>query len=368
MADNKLPIRVCIVCPKAYPLFNERVEGVFGGAEVDLYYLATELAKDKNFKVSFITADYGQADIETIEDVTVIKSLDFRKNALNGAWRIWRALSRANADIYMIKTASLGVPLTAVFCKLHGKAFVYRTAHRDECDGTYLRKHYFAGKAFAASLRQAKMVFSQSLSDKEKLSETIGVNSTVIANGHRLAKAADAKRDSILWVGRTADFKRPEKFIELARKFPGEKFVMICQKATGDDNYDRLCREAGSVSNIQFHQRVAFSEIDIFFPRAKIVVNTSDAEGFPNVFIQACKAGAAILSLNVNPDSFLDKYGCGISCAGDENRMTQSLKSMLEENSFLEFGQNGRKYAEEHHDIAKIAGEYKKRFCGLAVG
>ena len=36
--------------PKAYPLFNRQVEAYFGGAEVDLYFLATELAKE--FSVS----------------------------------------------------------------------------------------------------------------------------------------------------------------------------------------------------------------------------------------------------------------------------------------------------------------------------
>ena len=118
---NPKTIKVCFVAPKAYPLFNRRVESVFGGAEVDLYYLATELASDKKFHVSFIVADYGQAATETIENVTIIKSLDFRKNALAGAQRIWRAMKQADADIYFIKTASPGVPLLAWFCKCYKK-------------------------------------------------------------------------------------------------------------------------------------------------------------------------------------------------------------------------------------------------------
>ena len=58
--------------PKAYPLFNPQIKTVFGGAEVDLYLLATELAKDNDFAVSFITADYGQPPIETIAGVKII--------------------------------------------------------------------------------------------------------------------------------------------------------------------------------------------------------------------------------------------------------------------------------------------------------
>ena len=56
------PVRVCFVIMKAYPLFNPEIKSVFGGAEVDFYNLATELAKDKNFDVSCVVADYGQPD------------------------------------------------------------------------------------------------------------------------------------------------------------------------------------------------------------------------------------------------------------------------------------------------------------------
>ena len=97
MIENQMnrAVRVCFVSPKAYPLFNRSVEGIFGGSEVDLYYLATELAKDDNFQVSFITGDYGQHEVETTENVKLIKSTDFDKNAAAGALRIGQALRRA---------------------------------------------------------------------------------------------------------------------------------------------------------------------------------------------------------------------------------------------------------------------------------
>jgi glycosyltransferase involved in cell wall biosynthesis len=360
-------IKVCFVSPKSYPLFERSAEGVFGGAEVDLYMLGTELAKDGNFEVSFVAADYGQDDERQIEGVRVVKSLDFDRNSLVGAIRIWRALKRADADIYVIKTASPGVPLVAMFCRLKRRAFVYRTAHKRECDGTYLKEHFVLGRAFAWSLRRARKVFAQNVSDAEGLKETIGVESVVVANGHRLGPVGESERDSILWVGRSAEFKRPEKFIALARKFAPERFVMICQRATGDKDYEQLVRKVKIVPNIEFHERVGFDKIDGFFVRAKVFVNTSDAEGFANTFIQACRAGTAILSLNVNPDNFLDKFGCGVCCGGSVDKLAQELKVMLEEDSYGELGRNGRKYAEENHDIAKIVERYKEIFSELGV-
>ncbi len=358
-------VRVCFVCPKAYPLFNETVEGVFGGSEVDLYYLATELAKDAGFDVSFIVADYGQAAVETTENVTVIKSLDLGKNAIAGAVRIWRALKQANADIYIIKTASVGVPLVAAFCRLYKKSFIYRTAHQNECDGTYLREHRLAGPLFAASLRGAKIVFAQNTSDKEKLKTTIAVDSRAIPNGHRLSEPASSQRDSILWVGRSAGFKRPQLFLDLAEKFPDEKFVMICQRATGDKHYDELLDRAENISNLKFHQWVGFNEIGKYFQMAKIFVNTSLAEGFPNTFIQACMHSVAIISLNVDPDDFLQRYSCGISCCDDIAKLNEAVSFMLESRRYIDIGRNGRKYVEENHDITKIIEQYKQIFLEI---
>jgi len=88
MSETEKKIRVCFVSPKAYPLFNSDIESVFGGAEVDTYMIATELAKDDGFEVSFIVADYGQPQEEVRENVRLLKSLNFKQNALTGARKV----------------------------------------------------------------------------------------------------------------------------------------------------------------------------------------------------------------------------------------------------------------------------------------
>ena len=358
-------IKVCFIAPKAYPLFNRDVEELFGGAEVDLYLLANELAKDENFRVSFITADYGQDEVEVIRGVTVIKSLDFRKNPLSGAICIWRALRKADADVYMLKTASPGVPLTAVFCLLRKKVFAYKTASSKECNGKYLKEHFLLGRAFAWSLRRAPIVFAQKVTDRENLERTIGVSAVVVPNAHLLPKLSEQEREIILWVGRSDPVKRPEVFVELAEKVPPEHFVMICQRATGDQNYDSLVSKASEVKNLEFIERVPFHEIKTYFQRAKVLVNTSSSEGFPNTFIQAGRWATPILTLKVNPDGFLDEYGCGLCCSDDFQRLADSLRLMLAGNKYLEYGRNARTYVEQNHDIVRIIEKYKELFTQL---
>ncbi|HUT29818.1 MAG TPA: glycosyltransferase family 4 protein [Sedimentisphaerales bacterium] len=361
------PIGVCFIAPKAYPLFNRDVEEFFGGAEVDLYLLANELAKDGNFKVSFITADYGQEETAVIGGVTVIKSLDFKKNPLSGAIRIWQAMRKADADVYMLKTASPGVPLVAAFCLLHKKVFAYKTASGKECNGRYLKEHFLLGRTFVWSLRKAGVVFAQKVADKENLERTTGISAVVLPNGHLLPALSEHERNIILWVGRSDPVKRPGLFVELAKKVPDEHFVMICQRATGDKNYEALVTRSNEVKNLEFIERVSFHNIKTYFQRAKVLVNTSSSEGFPNTFIQAGKWATTILTLKVNPDGFLDEYACGICCNDDFHRLADSLRAMLAGNKYSEYGKNARTYVEQNHDITKIVEKYKKLF-GQLVG
>ena len=367
-ANPQRRLKICYIAPKTYPIFNPNVGDYFGGANVDLYYLATEIAKDKRFESSFIVADYGQNDVETIEGVKVIKSLDFSKNALNSLVRTWGALKRADADIYMMKCASAGVPLVAMFCKLHHRVFVYRLAHLFESDGTYVRENPTVGRLFAWSLRQAKLVFAQNAIDVENLTRTMGISPHMIPNGHRLPPVQQQIRDTILWVGRDTPFKKPERFLELVKAVPNEHFTMVCQTLSNDQYYMNIIAEAGKIPNLQFIRHVPFNQIDTYFQRAKIFVNTSDAEGFPNTFIQACKCATPILSFNVNPDDFLGQYRCGLCAGGDWDSFVKMLQDLLVPQNAQQYGANGRHYVEQNHDIVKIATLYKQIFKQLTEG
>ena len=69
---------ICFIAPKAYQIFNPKIKSTFGGAEVQLYSLAKEISKNKNFDVNFMVADYGQKCMEEYEDVkvTVVSYVD----------------------------------------------------------------------------------------------------------------------------------------------------------------------------------------------------------------------------------------------------------------------------------------------------
>jgi glycosyltransferase involved in cell wall biosynthesis len=359
--SNK-PLRVCFINLRAYPLFNPEVKATIGGAEVDLYLIATELAKDGDFKVSFVTGDYGQPEVEEREGVSIIKSLDMRSNLFLSGWRIWRALGRADADVYFDECASLRTWLDAMFCRWRGRPYIYRTAHTDECDGTYARTSPVRGRAFFQAIRSAAQVITQNLSDQRDLQETASVGSRVIRNACRLPSDTGAERDTILWVGRSASQKQPRLFLDLARQMPDRSFTMICQPAFEDPAFANLAAEAAGVRNLRFLERVSFHQIDTFFQRARVFVSTSDSEGFPNVFVQAAKCGTPIVSYKVNPDGFLDKYKCGLCAEGNWQQFGGMLRRLSDPVEFAFWSANARKYASQMHNIAAIIEEYKELF------
>lgn len=362
MNEQNKKIRVCLVSPKAYPLFNPDIESVFGGAEVDLYLIAAELAKDPAYDVRFVVGDYGQPDREVRENVTLFKSLNVEKSYVAQGHKVWAAMRRADADIYMHEACSLGTTLIALFCRLNGRRFVYRTAHSYETEGTYFKENPLRGIFVKWAFKQAAPLITQNDEDVQALLRTLKLPSIVIRNACRIHDSLPQKVGTILWVARSLPIKRPDLFLELAKELPQQSFVMICPEGVGDDRYGQLVAEAEKTKNLTFYKQVPFQEIDRYFEKAAVFVCTSDAEGFPNTFVQSSKAAAAILSLNVNPDNFLTTNNCGYCADGNWDAFVGTLKDWMATGAPARLGQNGRAAIQNNNDLKQIIRQYKTVF------
>ena len=69
------PIEICFIDFFAYPLFNSQSKIVFGGAQIQLYLLARELAKDKKLSISFLTDNRQTTRQETFNNIKVYQFL-----------------------------------------------------------------------------------------------------------------------------------------------------------------------------------------------------------------------------------------------------------------------------------------------------
>jgi len=53
-------MKICFISPASYPVLNPNIKSVFGGAEVQMAYLAKSLSQDKNNEIHLMVSDYGQ--------------------------------------------------------------------------------------------------------------------------------------------------------------------------------------------------------------------------------------------------------------------------------------------------------------------
>ncbi|MFV0400706.1 MAG: glycosyltransferase family 4 protein [Oscillospiraceae bacterium] len=365
-----------------YPLFNPECRVAFGGAEVDMYNVATALAEDPNYEVSVYVSDFGQKKEEIHQGVKVRRlRWDYpnRSSLLNRIRKylyLFYTLLTIDTDIVISKTAAEMDGWVELFCsKLGRKKHIHRLASdKDTTPEQYLNSE---GKRFYKlhqyGLHGADLILAQSEVQRQRLLENTGLESIVIANGFRISNISPIEKKSILWVSRGVPLKRPDLFLSLAERMPDENFVLIMPKMTVPNQeqqaefnayYQAIVDKAAQLPNVHYIPQVPFHEIQPWFDRAKLFVNTSEYEGFPNTFIQACAGCTPILSFAVNPDSFINNYDLGYYCEDNIDKAEDFIRSLSNE-KISKLGDNAANYIREHHNISKTILQYKDVFTKL---
>ncbi len=328
-------IKVCFISIFAYQFFDADSQPLGGGAEWQMSLVAKELARDESFDTHFAVLDSGQGDKE-FDGVKVHPAYKRGRGILNSIvapLRLIGLLTKIGPDVVIVRAAGVEAGLAAFYCRLLGKRFVYSVAHDDDLSGKYFRG--LRGRIFKFGLKNAHKVIFQTDKQAQVFKNLQFSNSgPVIPNSFPGVSGSDIKeRDIILWVGRGVDDKRPGYFLALAKDFPEERFLMIMPES--DENISRtIKRSAAGLDNLEIRGRTPFTETEELFSRAKVFVNTSFAEGFPNTFLQAAAAGTPILSLTIDPDSLLSNCGAGLVCApsgegGKYERLKEGLGRLL---------------------------------------
>ena len=130
---------------------------------------------------------------------------------------------------------------------------------------------------------------------------------------------------------------------------------MICPPAaSGPAYFESVRNQALNQRNLTFVEHVPFREIGAHFRAARLFVNTSVQEGFPNTFVQAWMHGTPVVSLSVDPGGVMARHGLGISCDGSQAALETAVSSLLADRPLWErLSRNAYAYAREHHDIRR---------------
>lgn len=318
-------MKICFVGLENLPvLAPEYGRHGIGGEQVQHTLMARALAR-QGHQVSMVVADYGQPDGAVWQGVSTYKA--FRLDAglpvlrfIYPRWTgLWAALARADADLYYVSCAGMQVGLVAMFCRRHGRRFVYKIAHDRDCEPDNLLIQYGRDKKlYEYGLRRASAIIAQSEQQQAAMLANYGLPSTVshmMVDGTERVLPWDERVVDVLWVNNLRQFKRPDLLLDLAEAMPQLRFDMVGGEQSGfAELYASMRRRAEGIANLTFHGRVPYHQMDRMYARARVFVNTSDTEGFPNSYLQAWIRGTPVVAF-FDPDGVNARNGLGAAPA-----------------------------------------------------
>jgi glycosyltransferase involved in cell wall biosynthesis len=77
-----------------------------------------------------------------------------------------------------------------------------------------------------------------------------------------------------------------------------------------DALYESIRRNAALRPNLTFHGRRSYWDVNTMYARARLLINTSEVEGFPNAYLQAWIRGVPVVSY-IDPDGVIARNGLG---------------------------------------------------------
>jgi glycosyltransferase involved in cell wall biosynthesis len=302
---------VCFVAPTTWPLLSRAADiRVVGGAEVQQCFIARTLAQ-RGYRVSMVCYDYGQPERVVIDGITVHRAhrpdagLPVLRFVHPRITTMWQTLKRVNADVYYQRTSDVLTTLVALFCRHHGKRSIYAGA--SDMDFIPGQEEIGLGRdrwIYRYGLRRVDSVIVQNPVQLENCRRNFGIEPTLIPSCYSPPKGARADRAGyVLWIARMGKPKRPELAVEIARRLPHLKFVVVGGPEPGLEDYFRsIAQAAETTPNLRMAGFVPWAEADGYFNQARVVLNTSKWEGFPNSFLQAWSRGIPTVSF-IDPGS-----------------------------------------------------------------
>jgi glycosyltransferase involved in cell wall biosynthesis len=350
--------RLCFYSPYLYPVASGGEIEFVGGTEVRQWALARALAA-RGFDVAIATCDFGQDAIVVRDGVTLLRTYSTEAGipALRLLYpRLWKALGTlrlANADVYLANGSGIATGWAYDAARLRRSRFVFLAAS----DGDALRSLPWLTKRrerwwYLRALRGADARVAQTELQRGLFRDNFAVETQVIVNPVEFpATPVDAGANNVvLWLSTYKPSKRPEWFIELARRLPQLRFVMVGLPRSGEgtESWQAAQRAAAQSSNLEVHGFVEHARVGEFLSKAALFVHTSPAEGFPMTLLEAWSYGIPSVT-TVDPGGTVERQRLG-EVVTSRDRLAESVARLMgSPDRRRTLGASAREYVERHH-------------------
>lgn len=311
---------------------------VSGGAELQVALLAKEL-ESVGHRVVVVGGDTGQADVRVLQGVKNVTGGRFHTGRIGDTLlsvpRILGIIHSEKPDYLVIFGWTALLWIIAKVRPFFGYRLVFICGLDTEIDGSFGIDRGWKGRLFEQGVRLADRRYAMTRS-QEAHYDRLGLSHTPYRSlvVSREITSPSAKDIDLLWIGRCQKVKRPLLFLEMARRLPEARCTMICSRED-IPLWEQTSREAEGIPNLDFIESVPYHEVHRFYDRSKLLVSTSEAEGVPNVMIQAAQGGAGIFSLEVDPNGMISRYGAGFCANGDLNALCTEARRVIADSNAL---------------------------------
>ncbi|NJN93625.1 MAG: glycosyltransferase family 4 protein [Anaerolineales bacterium] len=230
-----------------------------------------------------------------------------------------------------------------------------------------LKKKDLTAQPWAFAIEQATAHIVQSEHQAQLLHQHFARTATIVRNPINLKRVfpKQAQGQTILWVGRSDQIKRPKIALQLARCCTEFHFTLI-MTLWEQNIFDDCMAEASTLPNVTLVPYVPYHEVERYFAGAKLLINTSVFEGFPNTFLQAGKYELPIVSLQVDPGEMLSRHSCGLLCNGNFEYLQKNVRQLMTTPTlYNDFSIRCLEYVRLYHEMDNIIDQYERAITSV---
>lgn len=368
--SSKATHDIVFFAPWIGPLLVAHPERSAGGAETQLLMLARGLT-ERGLRVALVVFEIDRPLPQRVDGVEVIVVPTPRRlRPVARVLLVARTMLRLRPRVVVQRIAGPETGLLALLAKLRRARFAYSSANVVDFDygrlGTGRPKTWL----FHLGIRLADAIVVQTPEQVGLCRERFGREPVMIKSVAEPAPERTGEPEAFLWVGRADWYKRPEAFVELARAVPEARFWMIAMPMDGPgrERLAQLEAECAEVPNLELLPPRPREKLASLIPSSVAMVNTSDYEGMPNVFLEGWARGVPALALTHDPDGVIEREQVGAFAHGSAERFAELARDLWQgRRDQAELAARCRAYVENEHSPGAVIGAWT-RALGLEAG
>ena len=286
--------------------------GHTGGINVQMYFWAKTFCQ-KGWDVYTFSERGFSGNLESINFISNKVHrlfLKFHLGLIQEFVSIYRGIVLKRPEIVIVRGACRVLYPLSIICKLYKIKLVFFGAS----DVNFVLGRDGSGlsvKMYRNALKRTPYIVAQNRFQQSSIETNYNKKPIILFNlwnADDVEKAATYKYDAI-WVSNLSPVKQAEMYLDLAKKQPQYKFAIV-GGVRDPEYYRKIENYAKAIDNLDFLGYQSFDVISKLISSSKLLICTSEHEGFPNTFLQAWSMNVPVIS-TVNPSGVITTYELG---------------------------------------------------------